>query len=703
MSRRIIPCQVTDEYVRGSGMVVGAAGSHNDVALRLEFGPMWAGTARSIVWKDALGGNPTITTLGTDLLETGETEVYIVPIPAEPKAYAGDMTMTIKGAVVDGDKETSATLTARAFFTVMESDWDEDAEETKDITPTQAEQFQAQLEAIKDDIANSAQAAADAAASAEAAAQSETAAGQHAESAGNSASLAALSAQGAAGSATNANDSRLAAALSAVNAGEAQTAAENAARQAEASNQAAAQSQSAAAASEKNAAESEQNVAQNAENAAQSAQAAGQSATSAASSAADAEACKAAAAASQQAAKQSETQAEYWATQAEAAAGGDFATKIEAQGYANTAKEEANKYTDQKIAAIPTPDVSGQIGAHNTDTSAHDDMRLLIAGLTTRLNALANSDDTTLDQMAEVVAYIKDNRELIEQHGGEQSDWNENDPESKAHVKNRFGGYYETDWEPLIENITIDGFKYDSDFGGYYSYNADALSAVSRTTGTIKYVIDGVEYVGDCVFYTTPTYEFVCSDPYLYVVNEVLEGSIHIHLAQEGESHVISAYKQVESPVPIDEKFLPDTVAKIADVINQIGTHNTDTTAHSEIREALAGGAKIATWSYTGTGTSGVDNPNSLTFDFAPKVLMMLDISNGIVIPGDGRIYTEFAETLTTTYQSSRGFCSGSSGTNYAKKSSDGKTIYWYCASSSAGATYQCNVSGKVYSGIVLV
>lgn len=350
MSRRIIPCQVTDEYVRGSGVVVGAAGSHNDVALRLVFGPMWAGTARSIVWKDALGGNPTVTILGTDLLETGETEVYIVPIPAEPKALAGDLSMTIKGAVVEGVKETSATLTARAFFTVMESDWDEGAAESGDITPSQAEQFQAQLEAIKGSIASSTQSAADAAASAEAAAQSETAAGQHAESAGNSASLAALSAQGAAGSATEANDSRLAAALSAVNAGEAQTAAENAARQAEASNQAAAQSQSAAAASEKNAADSEQNVAQNAENAAQSAQAAGQSATSAASSAAAAEACKAAAAASQQAAKQSETQAEYWAKQAEAAAGGDFATKQEAQKYVSDHNESTEAHADLRQA-----------------------------------------------------------------------------------------------------------------------------------------------------------------------------------------------------------------------------------------------------------------------------------------------------------------------------------------------------------------
>lgn len=60
-------------------------------------------------------------------------------------------------------------------------------------------------------------------------------------------------------------------------------------------------------------------------------------------------------------------------------------------------------------------DASGQIAQHNTSTTAHSDIRLLISNLTNRLNALANSDDTTLDQMAEVVAYIKDNRELIEQ------------------------------------------------------------------------------------------------------------------------------------------------------------------------------------------------------------------------------------------------------------------------------------------------
>ena len=55
-----------------------------------------------------------------------------------------------------------------------------------------------------------------------------------------------------------------------------------------------------------------------------------------------------------------------------------------------------------------------KVSAHNTGTDTHSDIRLLIQGLTDRLNALADSDDTTLDQLSEVVAYIKSNRSLIE-------------------------------------------------------------------------------------------------------------------------------------------------------------------------------------------------------------------------------------------------------------------------------------------------
>ena len=55
-----------------------------------------------------------------------------------------------------------------------------------------------------------------------------------------------------------------------------------------------------------------------------------------------------------------------------------------------------------------------KVATHNTGADTHSDIRLLIQGLTDRINALADSDDTTLDQLSEVVAYIKSNRSLIE-------------------------------------------------------------------------------------------------------------------------------------------------------------------------------------------------------------------------------------------------------------------------------------------------
>ncbi len=52
--------------------------------------------------------------------------------------------------------------------------------------------------------------------------------------------------------------------------------------------------------------------------------------------------------------------------------------------------------------------------SHDSSNGSHDDIRNLVSALTTRLNALVDSDDTTLDQLSEIVAYIKSNRELID-------------------------------------------------------------------------------------------------------------------------------------------------------------------------------------------------------------------------------------------------------------------------------------------------
>ena len=87
---------------------------------------------------------------------------------------------------------------------------------------------------------------------------------------------------------------------------------------------------------------------------------------------------------------------------------------------------EKPSYTADEVGALPdtthipstaddvNAEPAGAVSQHNVSDAAHSDIRLLIQGLIDRLNALADSDDTTLDQLSEVVAYIKSNRSLIE-------------------------------------------------------------------------------------------------------------------------------------------------------------------------------------------------------------------------------------------------------------------------------------------------
>lgn len=87
----------------------------------------------------------------------------------------------------------------------------------------------------------------------------------------------------------------------------------------------------------------------------------------------------------------------------------------DAKGSASDALASAKSYTDTKTSGLAsTSSVNTNISTHNASTSAHSDIRDLITGLTTRLNTLADSDDTTLDQMSEIVAYIKSNKDLID-------------------------------------------------------------------------------------------------------------------------------------------------------------------------------------------------------------------------------------------------------------------------------------------------
>ena len=114
----------------------------------------------------------------------------------------------------------------------------------------------------------------------------------------------------------------------------------------------------------------------------------------------------------------------------------------------------------------------------------------------------------------------------------------------------------------------------------------------------------------------------------------------------------------------------------------------------SLIKEGDAKAARIATGSYKGTGTSGANNPNTLTFDFEPKLVF---IAYNYAVGYDGAYFNyndasnEFI--ILTKYKVFRG--SGSTNTigSGMLVKFDGKTVSWYTSGSSA----QGNDSGTNY------
>ena len=63
---------------------------------------------------------------------------------------------------------------------------------------------------------------------------------------------------------------------------------------------------------------------------------------------------------------------------------------------------------------ITSKETDNRISAHNTAEDAHGDIRLKIKDITDRLNAFLDTDDTTLDQLSEIVEYITANKDLID-------------------------------------------------------------------------------------------------------------------------------------------------------------------------------------------------------------------------------------------------------------------------------------------------
>ena len=400
---RIISLSVEDMYIKYTGEAFGATGSHNAVTLRMTFGPAWDGTAKTAYFTDALGNASVALVLGLDTLVDG---AYEVDVPSEALKTAGVATITIKGVLVSGETTTKAITTAAGHFRVLDSELPDSAGNAGTITPSDKEQLQAEIAGMET-LFTTAKAAAEAAAAN--AKVSETNAKTSETTAASSASSAEASKTAAAESAATATAKASAAGESAAKAAASQTAAKSSETAAKASETAAKTAQTGAETAESSA----QNSAAAAAGSAQTAQSAAGTATNAASSANQAAAsasgsasqASAAATAAAGSATGAETasktaqswavggtgtrpgedtdNAKYWAQQAEAVAGGDFATKVEAQGYVAEHNQSAEAHIDIRNA-LNGKEASGTaaaaVTAHNKDTSAHADIREDLAG-----------------------------------------------------------------------------------------------------------------------------------------------------------------------------------------------------------------------------------------------------------------------------------------------------------------------------------
>ena len=113
-----------------------------------------------------------------------------------------------------------------------------------------------------------------------------------------------------------------------------------------------------------------------------------------------------------------------------------------------------------------------------------------------------------------------------------------------------------------------------------------------------------------------------------------------------------------------------------------------DPTIFYALTDVEAGGVKIETGSYVGTGTYGKDNPNSLTFPFAPKVV-------GIVVDADKQLRS--GTILVNGQAESSGICLASSGSNAfnLKLTWSDNSVSWYTTNSEAA--FQLNDSAYTY------
>lgn len=152
---RIINVKVAGSHLTKDSKNAGTRGEANITNLRITFDGGWNDFDKKIIFLDARGLNPVVIYLIPTLAESETT--YLVPIPGEPMAIAGELTF-----VIEGTKDDKVQKSLADTLVVKDSPDTSGAEEP--VPPTEGElaQLRHGIEEIKNDIVQVANAKGDA-------------------------------------------------------------------------------------------------------------------------------------------------------------------------------------------------------------------------------------------------------------------------------------------------------------------------------------------------------------------------------------------------------------------------------------------------------------------------------------------------------------------------------------------------------------
>ena len=338
-------------------------------------------------------------------------------------------------------------------------------------------------------------------------------------------------------------------------------------------------------------------------------------------------------------------------------------------------KQDVFAYVDDAIGNIPAPDVSGQINAHNSSTSAHADIRTALssaAGAASAAQTAANNAASAASALARFQSGL-----------GNEYVW----------AKQELFFTYSTATHSSASSETV-------------LFNSNSSTTTMRISDTLEDALNGV-FVEKAVaaadrntlrgkYVRTVNVSHPSTQPtayaWIFYINAnaswTLWSSNYAYAFDKGtryfdvKSNLGPVLEYVNSP---DPNAYPIYDGYTYTALGQLGNK-----------------AWIATGSYTGTGTSGSGNPNSLTFDFEPKIVMLT-----AMVSTSGARYTLFGNAgtrqgvfaiypslLTSDFVAGYGFVVEDSydQDTFAKKV--GTTISWYHKNN---AGRQGNLSGWTY------